>query len=137
MLEDRLREYYINKDYNCSESMLLAFSDEYLNGASQEEISLVSGFGLGMGCKRTCGALTGSIAFLGKLLVKERAHATADLGRLCREFVEYYTQNLGTDQCEVLRGKHCTEKERCLNTIRLSARILDDFLHQKGLIKNA
>lgn len=137
MLENRLREYYMDKDYNCSETMFLAFSDEYLNGASQEEVSLVAGFGLGMGCKRTCGALAGGIAFLGKLLVKERAHATPDLGQICCEFVEFYTEKLGSDQCDVLREKYRTEKERCFNTVRLSARILDEFLCKKGLINNS
>lgn len=135
MLEDRLREYYRDKDYNCAETMLLAFSDAYLNGASQEEIALVSGFGLGMGCKRTCGALTGSVAFLGKLLVKDRAHATEGLSRTCCEFVEYYTEKLGSDQCDVLRAQYRTEEEGCFQVLSLSARLLDEFLRAKGLVK--
>ncbi|MDI9519833.1 MAG: C-GCAxxG-C-C family protein [Bacillota bacterium] len=137
MLEDRLREYYVDKDYNCSETVFLAFSDEYLNGASQKEAALMAGFGLGMGCKRTCGALTGGIAFLGKLLVKDRAHTTPDLSRICCEFVEFYTEKLGSDQCDVLREKHRTDKERCFHTVVLSAQILDEFLRNKGLIKNS
>ena len=50
MLRDRVKEYYLEKDYNCAETTLHCINDEYGLGLTDEQIKLASGFGAGMGC---------------------------------------------------------------------------------------
>ena len=49
MLKDKAYEYFITKDHNCAETVLLAISEEYGLGIGPEEMKLVSAFGGGMG----------------------------------------------------------------------------------------
>lgn len=57
MTRDRVYDYFINKDFNCTEAMLHALDDEYQLGIPFEGYKLMGGFGGGMGCGRVCGAL--------------------------------------------------------------------------------
>ena len=96
MLRDRVKEYYLEKDYNCAETTLHCINDEYGLGLTDEQIKLASGFGAGMGCGQTCGVLCAGIAALGKLLVDQRAHNTETgeyiLKLACHPCPEYVVQ---------------------------------------------
>ncbi len=65
-MKEKARNYFLEQDCNCAESVLRAANDTYQLGVSQEDITLVSAFGGGMGCGKTCGALCGAMAVLGK-----------------------------------------------------------------------
>ena len=131
MLKDRAREYYIDKDYNCAESLILAINDEYGLGLDTDTLKLVSGFGLGMGCKRTCGALCSSISALGKLLVQDRAHATPNFTETCADYVAYFTEKLGSDQCDRLRDRYRKDDTRCLEKVELAADVFSEFISRR------
>ena len=117
MLKDRAYDYFITKDHNCAETALLAISDEYGLGIGPEEMKLVSAFGGGMGCGKLCGVLAGSMAGLGKLAVKEKAHATENFGPLCAGLCEALQAGLGGTECAELKPKYRTEELRCLKTV--------------------
>ena len=58
MLKDRVGAYYLEKNYNCAETLIHAINDEYHLALGEEEMKLAGGFGGGMGCmEATCGAL--------------------------------------------------------------------------------
>lgn len=52
------------KGYNCAQSVACAFADE-LGMDEKEVFRLMEGFGLGMGCMGTCGAVSGMTAIAG------------------------------------------------------------------------
>jgi len=131
MLKNRVHEYYINRDYNCSEALILAINDEYKLGLDSDTLKLLSGFGLGMGCQKTCGALCSSISALGKLLVQNRAHATERFSETCADFVSCFIERLGSDQCNWLRDRYRRDDIRCLKTIELAADVFSEFISQR------
>ena len=50
MMEERLYDYFITRDYNCAETILRAANDQYGLGLREQDFKLVSAFGGGMGC---------------------------------------------------------------------------------------
>ena len=75
MNNHKLRRYYLEKDDNCAETILRAANEEYHLGLNEDSFRLVSGFGVGMGCGGTCGALSSAMAVISMCLVEERAKA--------------------------------------------------------------
>ncbi|MEA4823218.1 MAG: C-GCAxxG-C-C family (seleno)protein [Clostridiaceae bacterium] len=134
MLRERAVAYYLDHDYNCAESILLAANDEYALGLSPDAFHLLSPFGGGCGCGRICGALAGGLAVIGSLAVRERAHATKDFGRLCEAYVQSFESALGSDLCAVLKPRYVAPPRRCAATVEQAADILDAFLREKNLL---
>lgn len=132
MLSDSACTYY-NKGFNCAEAMLLAMNDEYSLNLPPESIRLVSGFGGGMGKELACGAMTGAIAGLGALLVKNRAKSTPGFSALCAAWVDAFTADLGSDLCSDLKPRFKTAPEGCAETVRLCALSFERFMGEHGL----
>lgn len=137
MLKEKAYEYFIRKDHNCAESVLLAISEEYGLGIGPEEMKLVSAFGGGMGCGKLCGALAGGMAALGKLAVNGRAHTTADFGPLCAGLHEKFRTVLGSTQCEELKAMYRDDEVRCLKTVELALEVFEAYAGEKGLLPAA
>ncbi len=55
---------YFNMGYNCSQSVLAAFSDE-LGVNEKDALKIASSFGGGMNSGNVCGAVTGALMVLG------------------------------------------------------------------------
>ena len=123
MLRDRVKEYYLEKDYNCAETTLHCINDEYGLGLTDEQIKLASGFGAGMGCGQTCAG----IAALGKLLVDQRAHNTEGFGDICAAYVGAFQAKLGSLACEELVKTYKKEETRCLEPVLLAADLFEDY----------
>lgn len=76
--------------WNCAESVFTAIYEQAGEGATP--VQLVSAFGGGMGCKRTCGALTGATVALGITYGRtspddeRRKRASAKSRELCTGF---------------------------------------------------
>ena len=118
MLKERAVEYSRDKNCNCAESTLLAFSDEYGLGLGAEDAKLMGGFGGGLASGLACGALCGSLAALGKLLLPGPAHAMG-----------------GTD-CRELREKYFEPGKGCVRAIEKNAVLLSEFVSSRGLSKD-
>lgn len=134
MPKEKAYEYFISKDHNCAESVLLAISEEYGLDIGPEEMKLVSAFGGGMGCGKLCGALAGGMAALGKIAVNGRAHATEDFGPLCAGLYEKFGTVLGSTQCEELKPIYRNDEVRCLKTVELALEVFEAYAAEKGLI---
>ena len=130
----KLYEYYVEKDYNCAETVLRAANEEYGLGLDESAYRLVGGFGGGMGCGSTCGALSSGIAVISRLLIGERAHATDGFKEKCAEFCQMFERKLGSTECSVLKEKYLEETNRCLKTVELAYGLLEDFLVSEGKI---
>ncbi len=129
-MEDRVYDYFINRDYNCAETLLRVANDEYSLGLWEEDFKLVSAFGGGLGCEKTCGALCGAMAAIGYLKVTGRAHATENFKELCSGFVQKFEHDLGSINCDALKLKYRNEETRCLKTVVLAAHTLDAYLKE-------
>ena len=134
VLNDKAYEYFITKDHNCAETALLAISEEYGLGIGPEEMKLVSAFGGGMGCGKLCGVLAGSMAGLGKLAVKEKAHATENFGPLCAGLCENFEAGLGSINCAELKAMYRNDEVRCLKTVELGLDVFEAYAKNKGLV---
>lgn len=127
-MEDRIYDYFINRDYNCAETVLRVANDAYKLGLREQDFKLVSAFGGGLGCGKTCGALCGALSAIGCIKVADRAHATENFKELCSGFVQRFEAELGSIDCETLKLKYRNEETRCLKTVVLTANALDEYL---------
>lgn len=130
MIEQRVYDYFITQDYNCAESTLHAANDEYAMNLKKDDFKLISAFGAGMGCEKTCGALCGALAAIGYLKVTGRAHITENFSDICGNFVQKFEKDLGSINCDVLKAKYRNEETRCLKTVTLAVNALDGYLKQ-------
>ena len=132
MLKEKVPSYYFDEDQNCAETLLHVINDEYNLGLKEEDFLLVGGFGGGCGCGITCGALSASIAALGKMFIKERAHATEGFIPMCGEFVEEFKASLSSIDCSVLKAKNFEEGKRCIKTVNQACDLFEDFIKERS-----
>lgn len=130
MMEDRVYDYFITRDYNCAETILRVADEQYGLGLREQDFKLVSAFGSGLGCEKTCGALCGALAAIGRLKVEERAHVTENFKELCAGFVQKFEDELGSIDCDMLKLKYRNDETRCLKTVVLAAHALDAYLKE-------
>ncbi len=131
-ITEQTRMYYLEKDANCSESIVRAANDCCALGLDEGAIKLVSAFGKGFGVGTTCGALAGAMAVLSRLTVADRAHATEGFDDICTGFMKRYQEKLKSYECTELKKLYRTEDTRCLKTVELSAEVLEDYLKELG-----
>ncbi len=129
MLKDIAGNYY-KQGYNCAEAMLRAINELWALRLQEESLRLAAGFGGGMGCEDACGAMTGAVAGLSALLVKDRAHATPGFGARCARWVEVFTQDLGSSSCADLKPLFKTPQSGCLETVERAAESFETFMRE-------
>lgn len=133
MNNERIKELYLEKDFNCAESTLMTANEEYNLGLDDNSIKLLGSFGGGMGCGKVCGALAAAIAVIGRMEIEERAHATATLKEHCGEFVARFAELAGDTDCIKVKEKFFVEGERCLKTVLENADLLTAFIEEKKI----
>lgn len=129
MLIDKVNKY-MSKDYDlsCSEILIYASNEEYNMNLKKETFKTMSSFGGGMGVESVCGAITGSLAVIGILFTKERAHESDRVKNLCKEFFERFQERLGTNNCGKLKAKYKKEDTGCKIMVETAAEILDEIV---------
>ena len=132
MLKDNVPYYYLEKDQNCAETILHVINDEYKLNLTEDDYLLIGGFGGGCGCGITCGALSASIAALGKMYIKKRAHATEGFMPMCGEFVEEFKASLSSIDCSVLKAKNFEEGKRCMKTVNQACDLFECFIKERS-----
>lgn len=128
MLKEIAGKYYLEKKCNCSEALLYAANEYYDLGLSVESLKIMGGFGGGMGCKTTCGALSGSIAALSCMFMQGKAHETPDMMKISGGFVKKFEEKLGDTLCSVLEAQNKTPETRCVKTVELAAEALEEYV---------
>ena len=109
----KLANEYHRRGFNCSQSVLAAFSD--LTGLSeQESFNLAGGFGGGAGTGELCGAISGAVMTLGMLTPVDTADPVGSKKRtvaLSRELQERFAERFGALRCEELLKNKITPNE--------------------------
>ncbi len=119
--------------YNCAQSVLLAFCEDY--GLSKEiAASLSLPFGGGMGQMReTCGALTGAFMVLGLASAINEAptpQEKATCYEKVRSLAEAFQTENGSMLCRELiaLAQMSNEKKNCHELVGYTASLLEEFL---------
>ncbi len=141
---------YFTEGYNCAQSVFAAFADKM--GISEEgALRRSSAFGGGMGrLREVCGAVSGMAMVLSELYGYTDAKddkAKKELYSYVQEVSEKFKDEYHTIICRELMGigvekpdptptprsKEFYEKRPCLAFVVSAARILSDFLENKGM----
>lgn len=130
MLKEVAGKYYLQEGCNCSESLLYAANEYYDLGLSAETLKLMGGFGGGMGCKTTCGALSGSIAALSCIFLRGKAHDNPEIMKISGGFVQKFQEKLGDTLCSVLEARNKKPEVRCVLTVELAAEALEEYVNE-------
>jgi C_GCAxxG_C_C family probable redox protein len=129
MLIDKIRKYYDKAyDLNCAETMIYAANEEYDMNLSKETFKTMAAFGGGMAIESVCGAITGSLAVLSLLFIKDRGHESPKVKELTKEFFFEYHNMLGTDNCSDLKAKYKNDDIRCWKMVEAAAEVLDKIV---------
>ena len=123
-----VRELFLDRNYNCAETILLWANERYGLRIAPEDVRLASGFGGGLGCGENCGALLGALAALSKNLVQDRAHTIPGFREACAGLVDRFRADLGSIQCAELKEKYCRPDVRCLFVVERAAAVLDEYM---------
>jgi C_GCAxxG_C_C family probable redox protein len=129
MLLDNVKKYYDKKyDYNCAETILYAANEEYNLNLDKNALKTMAAFGGGMAIESICGAVTGSLAVLGIMFTKERAHESDRMKQLSQEFFEKFQDKLNTSNCKELKEKYRNDDIRCSSILYAAAEVLEDII---------
>ena len=136
MLCETAKKYYDKKyDFNCAETIMYAANEEYNLNLDKKTLKTMGGFGGGMAVEDVCGAMTGSIAIIGILFVKEKSHESDKIKNITREFIKSFDEKLGTKNCKTLKEKYRNDDARCFKMIETAAEILDEIIKRETAVK--
>ncbi len=131
--------------YNCAQATLLAFSDDTKH-KDETALAVSSSFGGGMGRMReVCGAVSGVLMAAGIIFDGANADKAAHY-ELVRELMERFKRENGTYICRELlelpegtsggdpepRTAEYYKKRPCAELVGSAARILDEYIAEKG-----
>ncbi len=132
MLKETAKKYYGGKfDLNCAEAILYAANEEYELKLEKSALKTMAAFGGGMGIEEACGAMTGGLAALGIIFVKDKAHEDEKIRLLAQEFIGKFKQRLSTENCKKLKDLHREDKSKCEFIVLTSAEILDEIIKRE------
>jgi C_GCAxxG_C_C family probable redox protein len=136
----RLGGEYYKTGVNCAESIVITF-DKLCDLGIGEQVRLASGFGGGIGhAGDICGALSGSVMVLGALAGRRKPPEgdREALYALSKGFHDRFQKEFSGADCDVVRKYEwgCREQRiNCLKLISTTARLLAEYLVEKGLAK--
>jgi len=143
---------YFKEGYNCTQAVVLAFSD-VLTVDPKELCKIASPFGGGLSRMReTCGAVTGMVLVLGNLIgydTPETGEKKHELYKNIQELLKIFENRYGSLTCRVLlnltqkhddpkptpRDHSFFDKRPCPELIGGAAEILENFLIERGILK--
>ncbi|MDK2799821.1 MAG: hypothetical protein PWP27_1117 [Clostridiales bacterium] len=129
MLKDKVLKYYDKKyDLNCAETMIYAANEEYGLNLNKDTFKAMAAFGGGMAIEDVCGAVTGSLAVLGIMFTKERAHESDRIKLLSQELIGQFEKKLETNNCKLLKEKYRNDEIRCSQMVEVAADVLDEIV---------
>lgn len=128
--KDMAKDYF-SKGYNCSQAVVLAFSD-ILDTDDDTLAKISSSFGGGMGrLREVCGAVTGMFMVLGLLYGYEGPDSTVSKPEhyaKIQEVAKRFKEKTGSIICRDLTDG--TKKIPCIELVGIAAEILDDFISE-------
>lgn len=131
MTREQIEKDYTDNEWNCAERLLHGADRAYELGIPEDSFRLLGGFGGGMGCERTCGALCGAVAAIGQRYIRGSAHGTEGLRELCADMVGTFEEELGSIECSELKKTHRREDTGCKELILRTGDLLDQIIARR------
>ena len=131
MLKELSEKYYSQFELNCAEAIIYAANECYDLNLEKETLKTMGGFGGGMAIESVCGAITGGIAVLGILFIKEKAHEGERMKQLTVELIHTVEEKMGTHNCKELKEKYRNEEVKCKNVVMGVAEILEAIIKRE------
>ena len=132
MIRDHVKCYMKEQNNNCAEALLHAADDELGLHLPPESFRLIAGYGGGMGCEKTCGAICSALAVLSFLSVGRCAHETEGFRALCGGCVQRMEQAFGSIDCASIKVRYRDPETGCLGVVERAADVLEDVLVKEG-----
>jgi C_GCAxxG_C_C family probable redox protein len=155
MTPEQMKEKAIDlyrRRFHCSQAVLAA-GLEKIGAVNEDVIKAFGAFGGGIaGSGRACGALTGSIGVIGRILSRGKIEGTEDPGMssVCRKFMtefEKLTRQYGGTDCRDIAGVNWQDEEMvkafredpegrrkiCMELVGATAFVLGSLLEAEGL----
>lgn len=126
--------YAEGKDLNCAEQILYGANEAYNLGLDKSALKMSAAFGGGMAIEDKCGALTGALMVLGRLLVEDRGHVS-NIKPLSVELYSEFENRMKAIDCKPLKEMYRTEAEKCNVIILEAAKLLDEILAREMSLK--
>ncbi len=133
MLVEKAKDYYLNHELNCAESLLNAANDIYDLDIEKNGLRIMAAFGGGMGIESVCGAITGALAALSVMFCENKAHESPELKELCRGYFAEFEEKYHSNICSQLKEKYRTEDEKCLKVIEIAAELLEKVVKEEQI----
>ncbi len=129
-IKERVREFYVESNYNCAEGTLKAADEALGFELSPDGLKIIGAFGGGMASGSTCGALAGSVAAIGQALIKDRAHEAPALREACKGYVEKFRNEFGSLDCAELRPKYAVPGDKCMAIVGKNSEMLEAYIRE-------
>lgn len=125
-----IEHYYKEKNYNCAETIYAAAMEAWELPMPQDSVKLMAGFGHGLSCAITCGAICGGTAAMSCRYVEDSGHTSPALMRRVHRFVSLVRERMESTDCSELHDRYRTPEEHCFPTIKAIAEILDEVCEE-------
>lgn len=136
-----LAQELFNSGFNCSQSVLAAFAEDY--GLSREyALKISGGFGGGFRCGEICGAVSGAVAVIGLKhgqYINDDAKSKAECGAKTAAFMDEFKEKNSFITCREILGINLTDrvefeqakskgsyKEICSNMVKSAVALLEE-----------
>jgi len=129
MSNEIAREFFLDKNKSCSESVFLSADKIYGLNASDDCLKAAGAFSGGIGgCERICGAAAGAICALGLKYSTGDAHTSPEMREKCAGFMNEFMEFYGSDLCKVIKPIHRKADVRCLSVVKTALDILEKYM---------
>ena len=126
-LKEAAVRYYIEENYNCSESILRAANDVYELGLTEREFKLLAPYGAGCCVGSLCGAVAGGVSTIGALRTEDKWRGSAS-AKLTKTFMELCRERMGSELCKDIKSNLNSPAIRCQKVIEITADTLEEVL---------
>lgn len=135
-LKDYIEKYYFEGNYNCAETILRAGNDYYGLGLHDHDMIMVGGFGAGMQCGNTCGAVLAGVSILSMKYIEAKAHESKDIKPVVMKMMRKFNEAYGSTLCKDIKAQSFHPEYRCLKTVETACMIIDKTIREYEEEKN-
>lgn len=128
MLKDKVRDLYLNRNYNCAEAILRAANEEYALDISDNDLRLIGGFGGGVQSGAFCGAVLSAVSVISLKLIATKAHETDDLNPAVNMLISSFIRQFGSTLCSGLKPVYSVPEQRCIRIVEGACDALEKVL---------
>ncbi len=137
MLKDVYEKYYFDGNYNCAETLIRAANEYYGLDLHERDMIMVGGYGAGMQCGNTCGAVLSAVAVLSMKYIVSRAHESRDIKPVTQKLIREFNKKYGSTLCKDIKPQSFSPEYRCKNTIETACSILETVIAEYEAGKEA